>query len=244
MIRKGLFIFFSFFICLGSTVIGETLWNPDFKGYLLPEDAFKVGDTIVVKISTDTTLSFQSLSQDSKSLTLQFSGGEAGNIFSFLPSLKSGGNMSGKAKEGLSLATTIAARVSKVDDNGNLEIKGSRSLSVDGKKESIYIVGVVDPRDLSEGKYIDFSLIADSSLVFKTLTSPDAPILTAADIREIVSQPAQNVAKNNNPNTATGGQGALQNVQSKGKTQFSLSDAKKRELLLSYLNKLIDLLFK
>ncbi len=246
MVKKYIIIFF-FFLCLIGMLEGESLWAPGFNGYLSPGSVIKVGDTVVVTIDSNTSLSFQSATQDSRNLSLRFSGGETGNIFAFLPTVQSGVNMNGKGKEGLTLKATLVTRVRGIDPNGKLEINGSRTISVNGQEESISLSGVVDPADLRDGKFVDFSMVADSSLVFKTLLEPGKPVLTSNDIKEIIRevnktqlgntgqglQPNQGTQKNQAPNT---------NITTT--RTYTLSDAKKKQLLLVYLNKMIDLLFK
>ena len=54
---------------------GESLWSPDFKGYLSGSRGLAAGDALVVQIDASSSLSFSSSSNDSKNLTLEFSGG-------------------------------------------------------------------------------------------------------------------------------------------------------------------------
>ncbi len=240
-------ILVSFFLCLVGVVGGESLWTPGFNGYLSPGSTIKVGDTVIVSIDSNTSLSFQSATQDSRNLSLRFSGGETGNIFAFLPTVQSGGNMNGRGKERLTLKTSLVARVRKIDPAGMLEISGSRTIKVNGEEESISLSGIVDPADLQKGKFIDFSMIADSSLVFKTLLEPGRPVLTTNDIKEIITQ-TNKLQPNqaNQTNQTRQPQGRVAPVAAGASTTktYALSDAKKKQLLLLYLNKMIDLLFK
>ncbi len=244
MLKKYSLILFSFMYLIGI-VEGESLWNPGFNGYLSPGNTIRVGDTIVVSIDSNTALSFQSATQDSRNLSLQFSGGKVGNIFAFLPKVQSGGDMSGRGKEGLTLKTTLVARVKGIDPNGMLAIGGSRTISVNGQEESILLSGIVDPRDLDRGKFINFSMIADSSLIFKTLLEPGKPVLTTKDIKEIITQSNKVQVGTAQPlQSNQGTQSSNVTAQTTTTKTFSLSDAKKKQLLLIYLNKMIDLLFK
>ena len=73
---------------------GESLWSPDFKGYLSGSRGLAVGDALVVQIDASSSLSFSSTTSDSKNLTLEFTGGDSGNLFSFLPQGRTGGSLS------------------------------------------------------------------------------------------------------------------------------------------------------
>ena len=69
------------------------------------------GDTILVEIDSSFSISYESSHRDSKSVTLTFTGGEFGELFSFLPdvSARSDGNISGS--EDYEFQTTIAATI-------------------------------------------------------------------------------------------------------------------------------------
>ena len=86
---------------------GESLWSPDFKGYLSGSRGLAVGDSLVVQIDASSSLSFSSSSNDSKNLTLEFTGGQSGNLFSFLPQVRTGGTLTTTGKDSLSLKTQV-----------------------------------------------------------------------------------------------------------------------------------------
>ncbi len=77
---------------------GESLWSPAFKGYLAGSTGLAVGDALVVQIDASSSLSFSSSVNDSKNLTLEFTGGTGGNLFSFLPQVRSGGTLTPPAR--------------------------------------------------------------------------------------------------------------------------------------------------
>ena len=120
---------------------GESLWSPDFKGYLSGSKGLAVGDSLVVQIDASSSLSFSSSSNDSKNLTLEFTGGESGNLFSFLPQVRTGGTQTTTGKDTLSLKTQIPVVVTAVNPDGTAQVQGSRTVAVQGKNESITVSG-------------------------------------------------------------------------------------------------------
>ncbi len=232
---------------------GDSLWSPDFKGYLSGGRGFAVGDTIVVQIDASSSLSFSASSNDTKNLTLEFTGGDSGNLFSFLPQVRTGGAQSTTGKDSLSLKTQVPVVVTAVNPDGSAQVQGSRAVSVQGKNESITVSGSVSPGLLDQKGTINFSRLANSRLVYTTFLASAKDVLTQADLRTLLTpvpaaaiapaagtpaaaQPAAPAAPAPGAQAATG---AAQSPQQ----SLVISDARKKELLLLYLNRLIDVVF-
>jgi hypothetical protein len=218
----------------------DTLWTPSFDGYLSAGRAVAAGDIVYVQIDGATSLSFQAAASDAKSLTLEFSGGEFGNLFSFLPQVRSGGEQSGSGRQQYALESRFAARVAQVDQTGKARIEGTRSVALEGRQESLALSGWLDPADLVSGREVRFSQLADARLAFRTLLEPAAPTLTSRDIQQIVAALAEPTA-----GASPQGAGSVGAAPAAGaRAEYSLTDARKRELFLRYVNRLVDFLFR
>jgi len=242
---------------------GESLWSPDFKGYLSGGRGFAVGDTIVVQIDASSSLSFSASSNDTKNLTLEFTGGQSGNLFSFLPQVRTGGEQSTTGKDSLSLKTQVPVVVTAVNPDGSAQVQGSRTVSVQGKNESVTVSGSVSPGLLDQKGSINFSKLGNSRLVYTTFLASAKDVLTQADLQTLLTPApapgapaaaagtataaapagtpaaAQPGAAAPAPQGAQAGAGAAQGPQQ----SLVISDARKKELLLLYLNRLIDVVF-
>ncbi len=166
---------------------GESLWSPAFKGYLAGTTGLAVGDALVVQIKASSSLSFSSSINDSKNLTLEFGGGGAGDLFSFLPQLRTGGTLTTTGKDSLSLTAAVPVVVTAVAADGTAQVQGTRTMSVQGKSESITISGSVPPGLLGRKGTIDFSQLANARLSYTTLLSTAASVLSPADLQTIVT---------------------------------------------------------
>ena len=243
--------------CCCVAGVADTLWTPAFDGYLTTRSAVAPGDIVYVQIDGATSLSFEAASSDAKSLTLEFSGGEFGSLFSFLPQARSGGELSTRGRQQYALESRFAARVTQVDAGGKARIQGTRSVALQGKQESLALSGWLDPLDLRPGREVRFTQLADSRMSFRTLLEPAAPTLTSRDIQQIVAalaapaagvQPGVTGAQpratgaQSAPGAAAGQAGATGTAPSR--TGFTLTDARKQELFLRYVNRLIDILFQ
>jgi flagellar L-ring protein precursor FlgH len=234
----------------------ESLWSPDFKGYLSGGASLAAGDVLVVDIDASSSLSFSASNTDSKNLTLEFSGGESGNLFSFLPQVRTGGAQSAKGKEELSLRTQVPVVVAQVGADGRAQVQGSRSISVEGKEESITVSGLVDPRLVDSKRRIALSQLAGARLVYRTFLRPSRETLTQRDLQEIfAAQPAPAAAGSASATGTTAAAGTATTAagttaaaapaaaaQPAART-LTITETRKRELLLLYLNSLIDVLF-
>jgi flagellar basal body L-ring protein FlgH len=234
----------------------ESLWSPDFKGYLSGSKGFSKGNTVIVGIDTSSALSFSASNSDSKNLTLEFSGGETGNLFSFLPQVKAGGSQSAKGAQQYKMRGEIPALVTEVDPSGRALVQGSRSIQLQGKEESITVSGWVNRKDVDQKGIVPLSRVGEVKLVFKTLLAPSQPILSDKDIRTIIAAaPAAPVtsgtpapAASMTPSVAPGiaaqpATPASPSAQTAPAAVTSLTEERKKELLLLYLNRLIDILF-
>jgi flagellar L-ring protein precursor FlgH len=226
---------------------GESLWSPDFKGYLSGGKGLAVGDSLVVQIDASSSLSFSSSSNYSKNLTLEFTGGESGNLFSFLPQVRTGGTQTTAGKDNLSLKTQMPVVVTAVNADGTAQVQGTRTVAIQGKNESITITGVISPGVLDQKGSINFSKLANARLTYTTFLASARDVLSPADLQRLLAPapaPAAGAAAAATPSTgAPATPAATGAAAAPAQTGLTIPDARKKELLLLYLNRLIDVVF-
>lgn len=241
-----------------QTAGAESLWSPGFKGYLSGGRGPAIGDVLVVQIDASSSLSFSSSSNDAKNLTLEFAGGDAGNLFSFLPQVRTGGSRSTTGRDNLSLKTQIPAVVTAVNPDGTVTVQGSRNVIIEGKDESVTVSGIVSPGLVDQKGTIPFSRLANSRLVYRTFLTSAQDVLSPADLRQLLPPAPAGGAAAAAPG-ATGGQpaggqaaggqpagaqaGAAAPPAPAAQPGLAITDARKRQLLLLYLNRLMDVIF-
>jgi flagellar basal body L-ring protein FlgH len=251
---------------------GESLWSPDFKGYLSGSKGLAVGDALVVQIDASSSLSFSASSNDSKNLTLEFTGGDSGNIFSFLPQVRTGGTQTTAGKDSLSLKTQIPVVVTAVNPDGTAQVQGSRTVAIQGKSESITVTGSVSPGLLDQKGSINFSKLANARLAYTTFLASPKDVLSPADLQRLLAPapaaaaptavapagtaaPAAGTTAAATPGTAAPATGTATapgtaapaagaaTAAPAAQPGLTIPDARKKELLLLYLNRLIDVVF-
>ncbi len=244
----------------------QSLWSPGFTGYLSGTSSLQVGDLVSVTIDTNTKLSYTSSNVSDRTLTLEFTGGAAGNPLSFLPPGTSSEKSNLKGGEEIKLSTKLVARVQQIDSGGHALIQGSRTLEVNGRAEMVSVTGWIDPAMMTDGKSVGFNELADSKLVYSSTLIQNQPVLTQSDIQQALAQstgsattapqagaasPPLGTSAAPRPAAVTPPppSGAVAPTpaatQGAGTTAAGpqITDAKKRQLLLEYLNKMLDLIF-
>ncbi|HUZ18636.1 MAG TPA: flagellar basal body L-ring protein FlgH [Spirochaetia bacterium] len=243
----------------------QSLWSPGFSGYITGRSSLAVGDLVSVKIDTKTKLAFTSSQVSDRNLMLEFSGGSASDIMSFLPHGTSGEKSNLKTNEELDLTTMLGARVQNLDSGGHVFVQGTRTVEIGGKAETVTVSGWLDPSMLSEGRVVAFDQLADSKLVFTTALSGQKPILTQSDIARVLAAAAQAgtgaavapatpsgtvgspalppAGQPGGPVQAGGAAQAGASSQGAAAASYTVTEEKKRQLLLQYLNDMLSLIF-
>jgi flagellar basal body L-ring protein FlgH len=242
------------FLASLSAASGESLWSPDFRGYLSGGKGLVVGDALVVQIDASSSLSYSSSSNDSKNLTIEFSGGDAGNLFSFLPQVRTGGNLSTSGKDSLSLTAAIPVVVTALNPDGTAQVQGSRAITVQGKNESITVTGAVAPSLLDQKGTISFSRLANAKLSYTTFLASANDVLSPSDLQAMLAPAAAGTGAATAAGTTTapaagtaapaaGAAAGAGTTTTAASTALTIPDARKKQLLLLYLNRLIDVVF-
>ena len=231
-----------------STPGAESLWDEEFSGYVSQSKKITEGQIITVLIDASTKLAFSSTKAGDKEIILTFSGGETGDLFSFLPEISSGTTQSRSGEEDFELSTQLAARVREVDNSGMAYIQGSRSMRIQGAVEAVTITGWLRAEDLNQDHSIHFAKLAESELTFRTFLDSEKQLLTPEDIVETLAEAAAEAeaagAETAETGPAEAGEETAHRASSGAGPRYRLSDEKKRELLLQYINNLIDLIFQ
>ncbi len=88
-------------------------------------------------------------------------------LFGFGGDLKNDYTGSGQTERQGTLKARISVAVTKVRENGYLEVEGSRELDVNGEKETITISGVIRPADISAQNTVYSYNVANAKISYK-----------------------------------------------------------------------------
>ncbi len=151
------------------------LRGQDFgKGQSLFADikAHQVGDVLTVLIVEQNRASNQVETKTEKKTQISTSGGPGIGSLDFIPMFGAKADNSNKFDgkgENLragSIRAKISVTVVEVRGNGDLVVKGTRVIGINGEQESIYLSGVVRSKDISPDNTVESYLIADAEIAY------------------------------------------------------------------------------
>jgi hypothetical protein len=237
------------FLLLALRAAGDTLWTSDFQGYLGSAARLHSGDTIVITFTQGFSLSFKSVATENKKLTLELSGGPYGDLLSFLPAARTDGARTVTGDSQATLKGALAATVAEIEGGTRLKLHGLRVVAINGREESIELTGAVSAADVSADRRVDFSRLVEPRLVYRGPIEPADETVRAEDLEEIVAAAAAAVVPAA-PGAAPAAAGAaaapppaVAAPAQPAQTRYRLSDERRRELLLRYVNRIVDVLF-
>jgi flagellar L-ring protein FlgH len=134
--------------------------------------AMRVDDILTVLITESAKAGSQSGTNTNKQNEMGVEGVKGSGLLKFIPSFGASGSSKvsydgkgGTSREG-SLVAKISARVTKVLDNGNLVIEGSKIVEINEEKEIIKVNGIVRPQDIESNNIIYSYNIADAQIMY------------------------------------------------------------------------------
>lgn len=239
-------------LLLIQAIYSDSLIPETFGGHLGAEGSLSVGTIVRIMIDTETRMQYTAAMQQSGSVSLQFTGGEGDGLLNFLPGGSNTSSSQASSEEESLLATQLAARVVESDDNGNVFLQGSREIGIEKSRQRIVVTGWANPADLSEEGTISFESLADSVLTFQTLLSGAAPVVGPEDLEEVrrplpAPEPQQELVEEEVPATPGADEPGQEGAFPEPETIFqgyTLRQESRRDLLLQYINQMLDLLFE
>ena len=161
------------------------IWPGDTSKNLLFEDtkARKVGDIVTVLLNETATSSATASTDTSKSSSIDLQTNSILGLPSnmgmqnflgmgtgFNPAAKGSTTRANKgtgtvSREG-SLTGTLAATIMAVNENGNFEIAGKRSVTVNNEEQLMVLTGIIRPSDVNYDNTINSSLIANAAISY------------------------------------------------------------------------------
>ncbi|PID28843.1 MAG: flagellar basal body L-ring protein [Candidatus Cloacimonadota bacterium] len=135
--------------------------------------SFDTGDVITILILEYTTAEASAGSQTDKTFNHGFGSSAGQGPLDFIP-LSSFGINSKNAQKGkastsreATLKGKITAKITDIDANGNLFIKGKRSVIINGEEETTSVEGYVRPQDVRSDNSVYSHNIADAKITYK-----------------------------------------------------------------------------
>ena len=156
-----------------------TLWNGDEGSWLSDVKARRVGDIVTVIIKEQAKASKEATTDTSRGSSISAG---ISTLFGLektvedntdiTPSSMVGANSSnsfagkGKTMRSENLAATLTTQVVEVYPNGNLKIRGGKSVAVNNENQIIYLTGIVRPYDVTADNTVDSGNILNAQITY------------------------------------------------------------------------------
>ncbi|MCP4704975.1 MAG: flagellar basal body L-ring protein FlgH [candidate division Zixibacteria bacterium] len=151
------------------------VWSGDFgqaTSLFTDIKANRVGDILTVLIYESSNASTQSETKTQKTGEFSTSGGPGTGSLRFLPIFGVNGENESKHQgkgENLrsqSLRGKMTVTVVGVKDNGDLVVRGSRTIGISNDKETMTLTGIVRQKDIKPDNTIESYLLADAEISY------------------------------------------------------------------------------
>ena len=164
--------FISLFLILTVNVFPQDMRQNSFQSLFADQKANRVGDAITIIVLESSQASNNAETSTGKKSDLGFNA-SGGVGSSTIPNTDVGIGSnndftgSGSTKTTGMVQTKISATIDSVLANGNLVIKGSRKISINGEEQTIFIKGVVRSSDIQADNSVYSYNISEAEIVFE-----------------------------------------------------------------------------
>ncbi|MBO8126115.1 MAG: flagellar basal body L-ring protein FlgH [Firmicutes bacterium] len=160
-------IFFALALPVGAAA--NSLWTEAGGNLFLDTKASEVGDLVTIIIVEESQATQKALTQTKKSGSVGVGPG-LGILSNVLPEITGSGedsmNASGTTTRGGSLEAKVTVQVAEVLPNGNLFLKGSQKIIINGEEQNIQVTGVVRPEDIRSDNTVLSTYVANAKITY------------------------------------------------------------------------------
>jgi flagellar L-ring protein precursor FlgH len=166
---KRLFLLIILFSIVASA---QDMSRNAFSSLFSDYKANRVGDAITIIVIESSSATNQAETSTGKTSDLGFNGSATVGS-NDLPKVdvgigsKNNFQGSGSTKSSGTVTTKISAMIDSVYDNGNLRIKGSRKIVINGEEQIIRIKGIVRPIDIQTDNSVLSYNISEAEIIFE-----------------------------------------------------------------------------
>jgi len=154
-------------------VAAQDMRQNGFRSLFSDQKANRIGDAITIEVIESSQASNNAQKNAGRSSEIGFSASGSMDANSVVPntSLDLGSNNefsgSGTATSSGMVKTRITATIDSVLENGNLFIRGSRKISINGEEQLIHITGVVRVADIGSDNTVRSYNISEAEIILE-----------------------------------------------------------------------------
>lgn len=163
------FVYLVFLLIISSTAFAASLYNnPNGKSLYEDRKARNIGDILSIVIRENAQSS--STNSDNKNKSMSLNGKAGSGALNLIPEFGAGMSSSmangDTTKRSGSLSARVSARIEKIDNAGNLYVKGLRRVLINNEQQEIEISGYVRPNDISVDNSVESAFLADAEIKY------------------------------------------------------------------------------
>ncbi len=158
-----------------------SLWTDSAGSLFTDNKARRVGDTVIVDIIENTSSSMDANTKASRTTTMGVDLSDLMGIKRSIIKNNSGFDINGKLIGGSfsntldgkgtidrsgQVTASIAARVTEVFPNGNIQVYGKREMKVNNETQCIIVSGLLRPQDIDASNRVKSTYLADSRIEY------------------------------------------------------------------------------
>ncbi len=201
-------------------IFNESLWNDRAKDIYNRKVNFTIGESIQILINETSSIEYKSASKFLKTYDFNLSSGELSGLFNFVPKGNAQKTTTGQDRDNTKIILTIQGRITNVTDN-YITLRGTKQLTVNNKTGVVAITGDVLLNNIS-GSTIYSNKLINPTLTITTIVENVNDIFNERDLEKIVLNP---------------------DATSDIKVETRLNEQRKRQLLIDYFNKILNVIF-
>lgn len=228
-IRITIIFVLAIYVSIPEVGFGESLWDDSYSSVYAHRTNFKINDSIRIKITEKNILDYKSSVKTIKNITTDIKTSEITGVFELIPAGSIEESKNAQEKDQFTFSNSLSARITAVYPD-YLSIEAVKNVSVNNKNAQIRLLGDIARKEMT-GDYINSDSIMNLTLQITTLLdNTEIPVNDSDFIRESTTESTVN--ENGETIETTVETGA-----------YTLTDEKKKEFLLEYLNKILNVVF-
>lgn len=153
-------------------LFSTSLWSATIHSLYTNHRAMREGDILTVLIVEKANAGSSTNTQTEKGNAFSISSQDGSGFLSFMPTFGANGKMGldykggGDTKRTGEFMATISARVESVLNNGNLIIKGNKTVKINDEEEVIVLSGIVRPQDIEGNNTVYSYNVANAEITY------------------------------------------------------------------------------
>jgi flagellar L-ring protein precursor FlgH len=168
-IKKTLLLLLAMLVLISPVILAESLWNENSADLYHDYPEYEVGDIITVVIEEDAS-AIQSANSDT-SQNSSYNAEEGTGFLDFIPffdfNYSDSETADGETQRSGTLEADITTQVAEITANGNLKIRGTKKVKINGEIQTIVLAGTIRPKDINFDNEVSSKRVSNANIEYE-----------------------------------------------------------------------------